>query len=225
MKQCWLVILALATLGLGASCSQVPRKGRIDYAAPTLNPVRSGIATAQDHLTSARTHITKSSGATAAAAKKAKTAQDRLVVVEKAVAKDEPTHTLVLQVQQDVDSLTADLLTAKTENDALTVDVQASQTSLAAAQTRAADLQKQINTQTADLNEANRIRNLAIDQATAANAHVHKLKFWICTLAAAATLLLVTRFTGFLAPLLGPYALILYVAAPAAVFGVLWWRL
>ncbi len=225
MKQCWLVLASALALGLGASCSQVPSRGRINYAAPTLNPVRSGIATAQDRLLSARTHITKSSGATAAAAKKAKTAKDRLVVVEKAVTKDETTHSLVLQVQQDVDSLTNDLLTAQTENTALTQDVQASQTSLATAQTRAADLQKQINTQTADLNEANRIRNLAIDQAEAANAHVHKLKFWICTLAAAATLLLVTRFTGVLAPLLGPYALILYVAAPAAVFGFLWWRL
>jgi predicted nucleic acid-binding Zn-ribbon protein len=92
------------------------------------------------------------------------------------------------------------------------------------AQAQIVDLDEKVDEQTDLLNAANDEKNAAITARDAANSHVHKLKFLVCSLAAAATGLLVFQFRRILA-LLGPYGLIAYVAVPGLVFGALWMRL
>src|ERR1043166_12245 len=92
------------------------------------------------------------------------------------------------------------------------------------AQAHIIDLDKKVRDQTDTLNKTIDEKNAAITARDAANSHVHKLKFLVCSIAAAAAGLLVFQFRSILA-LFGPWGFIAYAAVPSLVFGLLWLRL
>jgi hypothetical protein len=188
---------------------------RTTYTAPSATKIGLHISNAQDRNISAIAHAKKTAAAVTAAALKAKTAKDRIIVIEKAVAQTPPVLALAKQVETDIDDLTALLLQAHDENDFLQGDLTITQTELAKAQTEKATLQTQVNGQTILLNTANSERNAAITQGAVDKKHAHEYKFFIIGLAVFATgaiMFALFRGLAFVPPL--AYATI---AAPAAV--------
>lgn len=192
-------IAALASLSLGA-CSAVPNN-RINYVPPSTTPIRQSVDTARDHAD-------KTSAALAAAAAKAKTATDRIVVLEKAVAESPPILTLAQGVHGDLDDLTKLLYSSTAENDAL-------KTSLNTASTQISQLQDKVNAQTAQLNTSNDNLNKAITQGALDKKHAHEYKWMLIGLATAAAGLLVFAIFG--AVSFTPPLLYVLIGAPAAV--------
>ena len=73
--------------------------------------------------------------------------------------------------------------------------------------------------QTTQLNTCGDEKNAAIAAAEDAKHRYHRLKFYVCTLGAALAGLVISRFKLYA---LGAPGLIATLAAPAAVFGLLW---
>lgn len=149
------------------------------YSAPSVNPVRQRIATAQNHL-----------GRALEIAKQAKTAP-----------------TLELK-NQFIDQLAFELVTA--------------QRALKESEAKALTLQGQVIAiaNSANIEAAGRSTAEAHDAAT--SRRYHTVKFYLCSVAAAAAALLAFQFRWILA-LLGPWGMLAGIGGlPAVVFGALW---
>jgi hypothetical protein len=192
-------LLAALSLGLGA-CSAVPNH-KINYVPPSTTPIRQSVDTA-------RGHADKTSAALVAAAAKAKTATERIQVLEKAVEATPPILTLAQQVHSDIDDLTKLLLTATTENTAI-------KKVLDGAATQIITLQDKVNEQTTLLNTSNDNLNKAITQGALDKKHAHEYKWALIGLAAVATGFLVFAIFG--AASIAPPLLYVLLGAPAAV--------
>lgn len=106
-----------------------------------------------------------------------------------------------------IDTLSAELLGAKGEVGVL--------------RAANADLEKKVGAQTDYANARADEANAAILDRDAAKFRYHRLKFYACSLAAAAAFLLLWKFKGVLA-FLGPYGIAALIGGPAAVFGIAW---
>jgi len=188
--------LSAIALCLGGCAS--PRSA-IRYSPPSVAPVREQISEAGSHVTNAQTHAQAAKRAVAAAVSAANKYKDA--------------------------ELNLQLVAADHEIDALTVELNSAQTALRSANTNVDSLEHKIGDQTNLLNTANDEKNAALTKAHAAARRYHKLKFWVCALAAAATALLIFRFKALLFLIPPPYNFIVGAAVPAGVFGFLWLRL
>jgi hypothetical protein len=201
-----LQILALILgMALETSCSSVPRSS-IRYSAPSVTPVRTTVTKVQATVTTARTQVAS-----------AQTHASQATATIKEIAATETVPALLTLAQAaaaQVDQLTSDLLDAQTS---LTI----AQGDLAATQVKVTDLEGKVGVQTEQLNTATDEKNAAIAQDAVDRKHAHKLKFYACSLGAAAAGFLVFQFRTVLA-FLGPYGFAAYVAVPALVFGALW---
>lgn len=220
--------LAVGAFGLLSACSSVPNN-RVNYTPPSVGQVKTAVARAQDttsqaqrHVTSAATHVSSNAKRLAAAAAAAKTVKQKLDVIAKAVEPQPAVLTLVTQVTSDVDTLTQDLLAAVTENDQVRSDLVETQTqltntqsSLTGANARADELQTQVSTQTALLNDSNTKLNAAILQGQKDKHNAHVFKWIIIGCAAAIAALLVYAVFG--AAALAPPMLYALLGLPAAV--------
>jgi hypothetical protein len=195
-------LLSLATL---CSCAAPPRVSP-HFSPPSVAPVREKVSEAQLHVTNAQTHADK--------AKSEITDAKKLAAVAGIGDASKP-----LQLALDA---------ANSEIDALTQELTVTQVALQFTQKHVTALEGQIQTVTDGANTAIDQKNLAIAaqqkaeaQVKIDKAHAHRLKFYICSLAAALALFVVWKFKWILS-FLGPYGLIAYAAVPAAVFTALW---
>lgn len=193
-------VLPLAAL-LVVGCSSMRPDARTNYVPPSTAPLGM-------HITSAQEQAVKTSSAITAAAAKAKTAKEKIRVIQKAVENQPTILTLAVDVEGDIDQLTAILLSAATANAEL-------QSQLAQAQAEKVTLQKQVGDQTILLNTANTERNAAITQGAVDKRNAHKFKWIIIGLAVAATGLIVFAIAGVAA--FAPPLVWVTVGAPAAV--------
>lgn len=205
MKKFLTLALAAAAL-LTCSCASTKRLSPT-YLPPSTTGTRVAVTAGQERVTSAQAHVTQ-------AQTHAKAASAKIVELEKAVAESPTTLKLVVELRGDVDRLTEELIQTQ---EALA----SAQVSLIEAQQHATDLQGQINTQTQTLNTTIETSNRNADKLASITKAYHKLKFYVCSLAAACVGLLLWKFKAVLL-FLGPYALIAMIAGPAAVFGLLW---
>lgn len=158
----YLSLLVGAALVLGfTSCAMAPANNRTNYIAPSVGPTRSAVSGAQTKIKSAQKHAAASAAFVQQAAARAKSVTDRLKVLATATA-GRPEHSIVLQVQSDVDALTTELLGVKNENTGLAADLIETQKDLITAQTALAQLQTAASTQTTLLNTANTNLNTEI---------------------------------------------------------------
>lgn len=199
MRKAALPLAAIIALGLSA-CSAVPNN-KINYVPPSAARVSQSVD-------SATAHSGRLSASLAAAAAKAKTATDRIEVLEKAVEATPPILTLAQQVHGDLDDLTKLLFDSNAENEELKKD-------LGGAVKAIADLQVEVGQQTAQLNQANANLNAAITQGAIDKRNAHKFKWIIIGLAVAATGLLVFGIFG--AGSFAPPLLYVLLGAPSAV--------
>ncbi len=184
-------LLALTVLLFGA-CSTAPR-ARVTYIPPSVVPVKEQVASAQTKVASAQVH--------------AESAAAKLDELERATSDAPALLSLAQATHADVDSLTQEL--------------QDAQVNLVAAQTDANTLQAQVNVQTAMLQEVANERDAAILQAAEDRKHAHRLKLYICGIAAALAGFVVFHFKSLLL-FAGPYGVLAFVAVPGAVFAALW---
>lgn len=185
----FLPFLALAAFALGA-CSSVPNN-KINYTAPSTGRVQSSVASAQ-------TNADKTSATLTAAAAKAKTATEKIKVIEKAVENNPPVLTLAQDLHSDIDTLTQLLLDGTATNNELKAD-------LGAAVVAIADLQIKVGEQTQLLNEANIRTNAALTQGKIDRDNAHKFKAILIGLGTLAALAIMFGFLGvkmFVPPLL-----------------------
>lgn len=197
MKQFLLPLAAFVVVG----CSSMKPNARTNYVPPSTSKIGM-------HITNAQEQAGKTSAAIAAAAAKAKTAKERIKVIEKAVEGQPPVLALAQQLEEDIDELTAILLDAQSTS-GLLLD------QLHAAQAAKDELQQEVNGQTILLNTANRERNEAITQGAIDKRNAHRFKWIIIGLAVAAAGLAVFAFAGVAA--FAPPLLYLTIGAPAAV--------
>lgn len=231
----YLPFLAVLSLGF-ASCAGPKANYKTNYAPPSTVGVSNSISGGAAKVASARTtavsqgeRIKKSAAHVLAAAAKAKTAADRLKVIEKAVEPTPEVHTLVLQVEADVDALTQELLGVKAENDglesankSLILDLDDSQKNLTDAQSQVAQLKAAIQTQTTTLNETSRKLNDQIVQNAIDKNNAHKFKAII--IGSVSLMLLALMFGLFRGAAFVPPLLWVTIAAPAglAIFLYFW---
>lgn len=201
-------VTVAAAVGCGllmSSCATGPNKTSVYYSPPSVAPVQQKITAAQSSVTNAQTHAAKAKTAVATALRAVESEKDK-----------SPELKLALD-------------DANTEIDALTTELTLTQAALQDATDNSSALQGRINEQTGTLNTCIDDKNTAITQRDTAQAqvkveqaHVHKLKFWICALAAELAAFLVFRFKWVFA-LAGPWGFIAgIVGAPVAVFWGLW---
>lgn len=215
MKQKYLSLIVASLALMASACSSMKPNAPTNYVAPSTGQVRQNVTNAQEHATSIGKHADKTSAGLTAAAAKAKTAKERIIVIQKAVAEQPAILTLAKQVEGDLDDLTKILLETTTENDALKEDVQKLQSTLTTAQTNITTLQNKVSEQTTLLNTANTERNAAITQSTIDKGNAHKFKaiiIGVVTLAVLAILFGVFKFAMFAPPILW-----VTIAAPSAV--------
>lgn len=197
------------------ACASTKPMARTNYTAPSTSKLGLNISSAQDSATSAGVHAKKNEAAVTAAAAKAKTAKDRIVVLENAV-KDQPSVlSLAKQVEGDIDDLTALLLNANDENKFLQNDITTTLEQLKKAQDEKVILQADVLKQTTLLNTANRERNEAITQGAIDKRNAHRFKaiiIGVSVFAVGAIMFGLFKFAAFAPPLV--YATI---AAPTAV--------
>jgi hypothetical protein len=117
----------LAAAALLSSCSTAPQRTATRYVAPSVAPVRSKIAEASASVTKAITVH-------------AKAATEKLVQLETLTAATPELHDLAAGAHSDIDALTQELTIA--------------QAALAAAETKAAELQVLVDSQADQLNAA-----------------------------------------------------------------------
>lgn len=210
------ISLLVASIALMASaCSSIKPNARTNYVAPSTSQVRADVISAQEHATSIGRHADKTSAGLTAASAKAKTAKDRIIVIQKAVAEQPAILTLAKQVEGDLDDLTRILLETTTENEALKNEATGLQGNLTSAQTNITSLQSKVSEQTVLLNTANTERNAAITQSTIDKTNAHKFKaiiIGVATLAALAIMFGLFKFAMFAPPLLWAT-----IAVPSAV--------
>jgi chromosome segregation ATPase len=224
----FLPFLAILSLGF-ASCAGPKANYKTNYAPPSTVGTKTSISGGQANVTSAQARakeqgerIARSSTHVKAAAAKAKTAKERLVVLEKATTKEPEVHALVLQITDDVDALTQELLGANMENDALSsvnssliIDLGKAQDQLRAAQVQLDAATKAINAQTQTLNATSKTLNEQIVQGATDKRNAHKFKFIIIgtvVFALGAVMFGIFGVASFLPPLL-----YVTLGAPAAV--------
>lgn len=197
MKQFLLPVAAFLVVG----CSSMKPNARTNYTPPSTSKIGM-------HISNAQEQAGKTAASLAAAAAKAKTAKDRIKVIQKAVEGQPPVLVLAQQLEGDIDDLTALLLGASSSNELLRGQLQEAQTARDA-------LQLQVNDQTELLNKANTERNNAITQGAIDKRNAHKFKWIIIGLAVAAAGLLVFGIFGGAA--FAPPLLYLTLGGPAAI--------
>lgn len=200
MRSPFLFACLAVALCVGGCAS--PKRSAVHYSPPSVAPVREKISSAQGSVANAIT-----------LAGAAKTAIARATELLAAPAD-----------QLSVPDLQEALGEASGKVDALTTQLGSALGALGEAQVRIDALETKVSTQAAQLNTAIDEKNAAITWGDAAVSKYHRLKFFICLLAAAAAGLLVFQFRGLLV-YLGPWGLAAYVVVPGLVFTALWIRL
>jgi hypothetical protein len=208
------ILALLLTAGLcllTSGCGTAPKRSSIHYSPPSVDPFRQKVTATQEFITTAQTHGGR--------------AKQEIVLAIKLVPSGADPQLLVHlnQASRYVDLFTEELLKA--------------QGSLKEAQDKLGPLQKKIEAQTESLNTANDDKNAALDQVRdlkhAAVLHekkYHRLKFGVCTLAAAGAVFLASKLGLFgllrKLSLLGPWGMVAgiagAVAIPGIIFGALW---
>lgn len=155
---------------------------RTNYAPPSTSKIGMYISNAQEQAD-------KTGRSIAAAAAKAKTAKDRIKVIQKAVAEQPPVLVLAQELEGDIDDLTGFLSAAANTNGEL-------QGQLVQTQAAKTELQGEVGAQTLLLNTANTERNAAITQGAIDKRNAHRFKWIIIGLAVAATALAVFAIAG-----------------------------
>lgn len=217
------ILVALAGLGILLflqACATAPHTG-VQYLAPSVVPVKTSVARATEKVSSAQVHARTATTEVAQAQTHAKAATTSLTQLQALVATNTTLNPLAVAAKREVDQLTQNLTSAQTEVGSLQVDLADAQTAHATAQTQADSLQTQVGTQTDQLNTAVVTANKAIAERDAAKSAYHKIKFYVCFLAAGLVGFLVWKFK-FIFAALGPYALIPMLGLPAAAFAMLW---
>jgi uncharacterized phage infection (PIP) family protein YhgE len=184
---------ALAALFL-CSCAQQK------FVAPSVQPTRAAITSAQEHTVKVREHVVK-------ATERATTAKAKVVQLEKNLATQPENLKLAVEVHGELDALTQSLLDATNELDQ-------TKESLADAQGKLTTAEGKINQLAAD---ANRVIEAAARQKT----KYHRLKFAACAIGAGLAGWLLIKFKFALA-FLGPYAIAVMIGGPAIIFAGLW---
>lgn len=200
----WLAVGILAGFILWAlcSCSAIPRKTAVHYSPPSTATVSSSIGTAQGSVRSAGIEAGNLKTQIASAIKASEGGSVELKLA-------------LTRANLSVDTLTKQLLVTGGD--------------LTAAAGSITQLQAEVNGLAGAANTCIDEKNAAIDIAHAKEkqvafeqAHVHRLKFWMCSLAAGCALLVAFGFRSVLM-LGGPYALAAgFVAFPAATFAACW---
>lgn len=197
-----LVLVGLACLT--AACSSVPN-AKTNYVAPSTGQVRMHVSNAQEHVASASKKATNITNEVGSATARAKSASEKLVKLAELTTEQPTLHSLAVSIKGDLDALTQHLLNADRENEALKEELKQTTAALDKAQTKGADLQKQIDAQTTLLNTANENLNSALAQSAIDrhNAHVFKgIIIGISVFAVAALLFGIFGYAAFAPPLL-----------------------
>lgn len=171
--------------------------------APSVEPVRTAITSAQGHTTRAQGQIKDASA-------HAKTATTKIGRLEKNLAKQPENLKLAQDVHGELDALTQSLLNATSE--------------LGQTQTALADSQKKLSVAEQQVNTLADKANKALADADRQKVKYHRLKFGACALGAGLVGLVIFHFGRFLA-FLGPYAWAVMLGGPAVVFAALWFIL
>jgi len=191
------LIFSLPVLALLCSCAG-PRIAP-HYSAPSVAPIRSKIADARASLVRAAEHAGKT----------------RLAIL---ALKDFGPR---LPTEAEI-SFSQSLSQALKENDALTQELEITQTALAASDKNAQSLQTRVETLAKNANTEATERSKAQAHDAATSRRYHTVKLYFCSAAAALALLLAFQFRWLLA-LLGPWGTIAGLAGlPALTFGTLW---
>jgi hypothetical protein len=194
----WFVITACGAMLFLASCAH-RKLATIRYSPPSTAPVQEKISDAKSSNTAA---ISAADSVTALIAE----AQTALAV------SDLPRVGHALGVAESM---------AKDLGNQLSV----TQSSLTIAGDRTLLLDSAVRNQTTLLNNAIDEKNAAITARDVAVSKYHRLKFFVCLLAAGAVLSLAWRFRGLLAFIPPPYNLVAIGALPVITFTALWIRL
>jgi hypothetical protein len=196
-------VITLLAATLFSSCAS-PRRSAIHYSAPSVAPIRQNISSAKAHAAA--------EGIAAGAAGVAIARAQSLYSSHESHPSESSAD-----LQESLGEASGQINTLITENGAL-------RPALDAAEANITTLETKVGSQTDSLNTCGDEKNLAIDRADKATHRYHKLKFLMCTLAAAAAGLLVFQFRNLLL-LLGPYGFAAYAVVPGIVFAALWLRL
>lgn len=197
-----LVLVGIACIV--TACSSVPN-AKTNYVAPSTGQVRTHVTSAQGSVASASTKATNVTNAISSATTRAQAASEKLVKLAEMTAEQPTLNSLAVSIKGDVDALTQILMNANAENESLKADLGQTAESLRQAQIQSLDLQTQINTQTNQLNEANKNLNSALAQSAVDrhNAHVFKgIIIGTSVFAVAAILFGIFGYAAFAPPLL-----------------------
>jgi multidrug resistance efflux pump len=198
MKQRIELIAALmVSFGLCISCAPT------HFAAPSAQPTRAAIATAQTHTTRAQTHIKT-------ATDQAKTATTKTAQLEKNLAKEPENLKLAQDVHGDLDLLTQSLLNATSE--------------LGQTQAALADSQGKLTALDLKVKKLSDDANAALAAFDRQKVKYHRLKLGACSIGAGLVGMVAFHFGRFLV-FLGPYAWAVLLGAPAVTFAALWFIL
>jgi hypothetical protein len=216
-----LALPALAAAALCAGCSIAPSRTTVHYSAPSVTPIRGKISDALQHSS----EVLQAAVAAQAAIAKAKSLTSSLIL--------HPLSLASAGLQEALGEASGQVNHLLTANAGLS-------TSLSEAQSDVTNLEGAVGAQTTDLNTCGDEKNAAIDQKNALEAKsakdarkYHRLKFAVCSLAAALACFLAVKL-GLLKlltklSLLGPWGMAgaagAALALPTLIFTALWLRL
>lgn len=187
------------------------------FTAPSFQPTRAAITSAQGHTSSAQGHTTKAQGSVKSASEHAGKAASKTGQLQKNLAAQPENLKLAQEVRGELDQLTQSLLDASNELAQTQANLKQTQADLGVSQ------QKLTKAEGETIAMANKA-NAAIADADRQKVKYHRLKAGACGLAAAAVGFVAFHFGKYLV-FLGPWAWAVLLGAPVATFAALWFIL